>query len=74
MATQIELTVTVTIDGKDSDSAGDNLRKLAQYGQLELPFLEMIRQEFKGYEAAGDWRIVQVTAIALTGAKGQVTA
>ena len=65
MATQIELTVTVTIDGKDSDSAGDNLRKLAQYGQLELPFLEMIRQEFKGYEAAGDWRISR--AIALTG-------
>ena len=64
MATQIDLTVTVTIDGKDSDSAGDNLRKLAQYGQLELPFLEMIRQEIKGYEAAGDWRISR--AIALT--------
>ena len=69
MATQIDLTVRVTITGKDSDSAGDNLRKLAQYGQLELPFLEMIRQEFKGYEAAGDWRIV--SAIALTGEKVQ---
>ena len=72
MTTQIDLTVTVTIDGKDSDSAGDNLRKLAQYGQLELPFLEMIRQEFKGYEAAGDWRIVR--AIALTGEGVKVTA
>ena len=65
MATQIDLKVTVTIDGKDSDSAGDNLRKIVDEAGLNPGFLEMVRQELKGYDATGDWRIVRV--IALTG-------
>ena len=64
MTTQIDLTVTVTIDGKDSDLAGDNLRKVVDEAGLNPGFLEMIRQEIKTHDAAADWRIV--SAIALT--------
>ena len=64
MTTQIDLTVTVTIDGKDSDLAGDNLRKVVDEAGLNPGFLEMIRQEIKTQLAAADWRIV--SAIALT--------
>ena len=67
MTTQIELKVSVTIDGKDSDSAGDNLRAIVDEAGLDLAFLHSIRQQLKTYDATGDWRIVRVIALTVEG-------